>query len=167
MATSKGGRPERPGLCFLNYYFQRLGADGQGQSAGGLDSRRERRRTRSNTTTFFFLKYCDRPLPSFTNTKEYHTHPGPVASHDATPRAFSSRTFPHGDGELHEKNPPRNPPTPCLWQAPASTPAPRKPKEKPGGFPNDVSRTERGLVRTQRGAGLPRGQFPGPWPLAL
>ena len=29
--------------------------------------------------------------------------------------------------------------------------------------PNDVSRTEREFVRAQWGAGLPRGQFSGPW----
>ena len=42
-------------------------------------------------TTNAFSIYCDRSLPPVTIRKEYHTHPGPVASYDAT-----RERFPHG-----------------------------------------------------------------------
>ena len=76
------------------YCFQRLGAYGQAQSTGDWTNLATWAYPLEQHNAFFM--YCDRSLPPpFATRKEYHTHPGPVASHGATPRAFFPRIFPH------------------------------------------------------------------------
>ena len=79
----------------LDHYFRHLGAGGQPQPAGDW-AHFANVGALARTKRLFCCCTVAGPPPPFAIRKEYHTHPGPVASYDATPRAVFPRVFPPG-----------------------------------------------------------------------